>query len=86
MIPDAPYIREAETLGVPPYDEPDFSDQIKSLEDADRETDEIVDILLAVEDDLLNTAYEDAIRKIVSEVQDIGCDIRRAIRKIKGIA
>ena len=86
MIPDAPYIREAETLGVPPYDEPDFSDQIKSLEDADRETDEIVDILLAVEDDLLNTAYEDAIRKIVSEVQDLGCDIRRAIRKIKGIA
>lgn len=85
MIPDAPYIREAETLGVLPYDEPDFSDQIKSLEDADRETDEIVDILLAVEDDLLNTAYEDTIRKIVSDVQDIGCDIRRAIRKIKGI-
>ena len=87
MIPDAPYIREAETYGMPPYeDDPDFTDQINSLKQCDRECDAVIDSLLEVESDLTGTIYENDVRDIIHAVEDIGCDIRQAIARIKGIA
>lgn len=87
QIPDAPYIREAELLGMPPYeDEPDFTDQINSLRQCDRECDEVIDLLLGIEDDLDGTAYGNDFRSIIHMVEDIGCDIRKEIAKLKGIA
>ena len=87
QIPDAPYIREAEMYGMPPYeDEPDFTEQINSLAQCDRECDAVIDILTAVEDDLSGTIYENQIHDIISAVEDIGCDIRLAMAKVKGIA
>ena len=85
-IPDAPYIREAELYGMPPYDEPDFSEQIKTLEEADKGLDNVVDILLQAEDDLDGTIYENDLRDLIHSIQDIGCDIRHEIKRVKGIA
>ena len=87
MIADAPYIREAENWGMPPYeDDPDFTDQINSLKQCDRECDAVIDSLLDVENDLAGTIYENDFRDIIHAVEDIGCDIRQAIARIKGIA
>ena len=87
MIPDAPYIREAENWGMPPYeDDPDFTDQINSLKRCDRECDAVIDILMEVENDLDGTIYENDFRDLIHAVEDIGCDIRHAIARIKGIA
>ena len=86
MIPDAPYIREAETLGMPPYDEPDFSDQIKTLKEADKEIDNVIDILLDVECGLEGSIYEHDLRELIESIENIGCDIRQEIARVKGIA
>ena len=85
-VPDAPYIVEAETIGIPPYDEPDFTDQVNSLRQCDRECDAVIDILMSIENDLDGTAYQNDFRDLIHAVEDIGCDIRHEIAKIKGIA
>ena len=86
QIPDAPWIREAEMYGMPPYDEPDFSEQIKSLEEADKCFDTIVNILLQVEDELDGTIYENDLRDLIGSVEDIAADIRHETDRVKGIA
>jgi hypothetical protein len=83
MIPDAPYIREAETLGMPPYDEPDFSEQAESLKQADMKIDSVINLLLTVEDDLNGTIYETAIHEIIIEMENAGADIRNAAERIQ---
>jgi hypothetical protein len=83
MIPDAPYIREAETLGMPPYDEPDFSEQAENLKQADKEIDSVINLLLTVEDDLNGTIYETAIHEIIIEMENAGADIRNAAERIQ---
>ena len=86
-IPDAPYIREAEMFGMPPYeDEPDFSEQIETLEKADKGIDTVVDFLLQVEDDLDGTIYENDFRDMIHAIENIGGDIRHEIDRVKGIA
>ena len=83
QIPDAPWIREAERYGMPPYgDDPDYSEQAKLVSDCDRLLDQIVDNLLAAEDELPETELQDLVRDLIYRVEDIGCDIRRAARKI----
>lgn len=86
MVPDAPYIREAETYGMPPYDEPDFTDEINTLKQADREIDAVIDLLLDAEDKLSDTIYANDFRDLIHTVEDIGCDIRHEIARVKGIA
>ena len=86
MIPDAPYIREAETLGMPPYDEPDFSQQIKTLEEADKSLDGVLDILQEAEDGLSGSIYENDLRDLIQAVEDLACDVRLQANKIRGIA
>ena len=45
-----------------------------------------VDILLQAEDDLDGTIYENDLRDLIHSIQDIGCDIRHEIKRVKGIA
>ena len=80
QIPDAPYIREAERYGMPPYevDEPDLSEQIKTLEDCDKGLDDVIDLLLNVEADLDGTEFCDGIRDVIRSIEDAGCNVRAA--------
>ena len=53
QIPDAPWIREAERDGMPPFgDDPDYSEVIALLKQADKNIDDIVETLIEVDDRL----------------------------------
>ena len=88
MLPDAPWIREAEMMGMPPYDddpqyERDCECQAKEVRKAYKMTDEIVDFLMGVEDAMepYEKKYDEAektskyVRELLYRVQDIGCEI-----------
>lgn len=94
-IADAPYIREAEMYGMPPYgDDAAFEEETerqgKELLKADKLTDGIVDLLLAAEDALLKfeEGYDTAvnlnreIREMIYKVEDLGCDLRALAEKV----
>ena len=95
QIADAPYIREAEMYGMPPYEdnsafEEETERQGKELAKADRLTDQIVDLLLNAEDALLKfeDQYDTAvslnkeIREMIYKVEAIGCDLRQLAEKV----
>lgn len=75
---DAPYIREAETLGVPPYDEPDVSGIVKELQKAEKEIDGITDLIISAEDDLLALGIEPELRELLYEIEQAGINVRKA--------
>ena len=82
-IADAPYIREAEQLGMPPYDDdPDYSEQAKRLKEIDKEIEKVVDLLLDAEADLDGTGFDTEIRELIYKVEEIGCDIKAEAKKI----
>ena len=95
QIADAPYIREAEMYGMPPYGEDaefeeETEQQGKELAKADKLTDQIVDLLLNAEDALLKFEedYDTAvdlnkeIREMIYKVENIGCDLRQLAEKV----
>lgn len=95
QIADAPYIREAEMYGMPPYEdnsafEEETDRQGKELAKADKLTDQIVDLLLNAEDALLKFEedYDTAkdlnkqIREMIYKVEDLGCDLRQLAEKV----
>ena len=95
QIADAPYIREAEINGMPPYEdnsvfEEETDLQGKELAKADKLTDQIVDLLLNAEDALLKFEedYDTAkdlnkqIREMIYKVEDLGCDLRQLAEKV----
>lgn len=95
QIADAPYIREAEMYGMPPYEdnsafEEETERQGKELAKADKLTDQIVDLLLNAEDALLKFEddYDTAvslnkeIREMIYKVEDLGCDLRRLAENV----
>lgn len=95
QIADAPYIREAEMYGMPPYEdnsafEEETERQGKELAKADILTDQIVDLLLNAEDALLKFEedYDTAkdlnkqIREMIYRVEDLGCDLRRLAENV----
>ena len=83
-IADAPYIREAELLGMPPYgDDPDYSDAEKTLLKCDKQIDTVVDLLLDAEQQLEGSGFENEIRDLIYKIEDIGCDVRSAANKAK---
>lgn len=98
MIPDAPWIREAEMLGMPPYndDDPayerDCEYQAKEMRKAYKLTDQIVDFLLGVEDALepYEEKYDEAsktskeVREMLYKVQDLGCEINSLAEWLNG--
>ena len=82
-IADAPYIREAELFGMPPYDDdPDYSEQAKALEQIDKEIDKVISLLTDAENDLEGTGFEKEIREMITRVEEIGCDIRAEAKKV----
>ena len=96
QIADAPYIREAEMYGMPPYEdnsafEEETDRQGKELAKADKLTDQIVDLLLNAEDALLKFEddYETAvnlnkrIREMIYKVEDLGCDLRELAKVVE---
>ena len=96
MIADAPYIREAEMYGMPPYGddsafEKETERQGKELMKADELADNIVDLLLNAEDALLKFEddYETAvnlnkrIREMIYKVEDLGCDLRELAKVVE---
>ena len=96
QIADAPYIREAEMYGMPPYgDDSAFEDETerqgKKLMKADELADNIVDLLLNAEDALLKFEddYETAvnlnkrIREMIYKVEDLGCDLRELAKVVE---
>lgn len=96
QIPDAPWIREAEMYGMPPYgDDAKFEEETerqgKELAKADKLTDQIVDLLLIAEDALLKFEenYDTArnlnreIRDMIYKVEFLGCDLRQLAEKVE---
>ena len=95
QIADAPYIREAELYGMPPYEdnsafEEETERQGNELAKADKLTDQIVDLLLNAEDALLKfeEEYDTAkdlnkqIRDMIYKVEDLGCDLRQLAENV----
>ena len=95
QIADAPYIREAEMYGMPPYgDDAEFEEETerqgKELAKADGLTDQIVDLLLNAEDALLKFEEDydttkdlnKQIREMIYKVEDLGCDLRRLAENV----
>lgn len=96
QIADAPWIREAEMYGMPPYGddaafEEETEQQGKELAKADKLTDQIVALLLNAEDTLLKFEddYDTAvslnkeIREMIYRVEDLGCDLRQLAEKVE---
>lgn len=96
QIADAPYIREAERYGLPPYEdntafEEETWRQGRELMKADKLADDIVDLLLNAEDALLKFEenYDAAkelnqqLREMAYRVEDLGCDLRELAKRVK---
>ena len=85
QIPDAPYIREAERDGMPPYgDDPDYTEVKKLLTEADKGIDNLVEILIEVDDRLKEFGDDEEFTEQIGKLEDIGCDIRHIIRELIG--
>jgi archaellum component FlaC len=96
QVADAPWVREAEMYGMPPYEdnsafEETTEQQGKELAKADKLTDQIVDLLLNAEDALLKfeDEYDTAvslnkeIREMMVRVEELGCDLRSLAMKVE---
>ena len=97
QIQDAPWIREAELFGMPPYeDNSEFEtaseNAAKELLKADKLIDDIVSNLLNAEAILMDfeVDYDDArsmnqsIRDMIYKMEDAGCDFRTFAEKLNG--
>ena len=85
QIPDAPWIREAERDGMPPFgDDPDYSDVIALLKQADMNIDDIVETLIEVDDRLTEAGDDPEYTEQIDKLEDIGCEIRHMIRELRG--
>lgn len=84
QIPDAPYIREAERWGMPPYgDDPDYTEVKKLLTEADKGIDNLVEILIEVDDRLKEFGDDEEFTEQIGKLEDIGCDIRHIIKELR---
>ena len=85
QIPDAPWIREAERDGMPPFgDDPDYSEVKELLTEADKGIDNLVEILIEVDDRLKEFGDDEEFTEQIGKLEDIGCDIRHIIRELRG--
>jgi hypothetical protein len=84
QIPDAPYIREAEQYGMPPYEyqEIDLTEAIKELKECDKRLDDALDRLLDAEDELDRLGFQFDLREAIYRVEDLGCDVRRMMDEL----
>jgi hypothetical protein len=85
QIPDAPWIREAERDGMPPFgDDPDYTEVKKMLTEADKGIDNLVEILIEIDDRLKEAGDDEQFTDQIGKLEDIGCDIRHIIRELRG--
>ena len=85
QIPDAPWIRDAELNGMPPFgDDPDYTEVKKLLTEADKGIDNLVEILIEVDDRLKEFGDDEEFTEQIGKLEDIGCDIRHIIRELRG--
>ena len=82
-IPDAPYIVEAETKGVPPYDEVDLCYARSRLIDADYDLGQAVQMLCNAADNAEGTEHEKKIEELIERLEDLRCDISARREKMK---
>lgn len=85
QIPDAPWIRDAEQNGMPPFgDDPDYSEVIALLTQADNGIDDIVETLIEADDRLKEAGDYQEFAEQIGKLEDIGCEIRHMIRELRG--
>ena len=85
MIPDAPYIREAERDGMPPFgDDPDYTEVKKLLKEADKGIDDLVETLIEIDDRLKEAGDDEEFSEQIGKLEDIGCEIRHLINELRG--
>jgi hypothetical protein len=85
QVPDAPYIREAERWGMPPYeDDPDYTEVKALLKEADKGIDSLVEMLIEIDDKLKEAGDDEEFREQIEKLEDIGCDIRLLIMNLRG--
>jgi len=85
QIPDAPWIREAERDGMPPFgDDPDYTEVKKLLTEADKGIDNLVELLIEADDRLKEFGDDEEFTEQIGKLEDIGCDIRHIIRELRG--
>lgn len=85
QIPDAPYIREAERWGMPPYDDdPDYTEVIELLKKADNGIDNLIDILVEADDILREDGHKEEFTEQVCRLEDLGGEIRYIINELRG--
>jgi hypothetical protein len=85
QVPDAPYIREAERWGMPPYeDDPDYTEVKALLKEADKGIDSLVETLIEIDDKLKEAGDDEEFREQIEKLEDIGCDIRLLIMNLRG--
>lgn len=85
QVPDAPYIREAERWGMPPYeDDPDYTEVKALLKEADKGIDSLVEMLIEIDDKLKEAGDDEEFREQIEKLEDIGCDIRLIIMNLRG--
>ena len=68
-------------------DEPDYTKQIDALKAVRKTLESVVDNLLAAEDELDNTPFEDSygvkIREMIYRVEDVDCDVGAIMNRLK---
>ena len=85
QIPDAPWIREAERDGMPPFgDDPDYTEVKKLLTEADKGIDNLVELLIEADYRLKEFGDDEEFTEQIGKLEDIGCDIRHIIRELRG--
>ena len=85
QIPDAPWIREAERDGMPPFgDDPDYTEVKKLLTEADKGIDNLVELLIEADDRLKEFGDDEEFTEQIGKLEDIGCDIRHIISELRG--
>lgn len=78
---DAPYIREAESVGMPSNDL-DLRTAIKELREVDKMLDNSVDSILNAEDELEKVGYKLNLRDLLYSIEDLGCDVRKLMNQL----
>lgn len=84
QIADAPYIREAETLGMPPYENVDLEPAKSSLMEAHYHLGQAIQHLCNAADEVEGTIYEKSIEELIERLEDFQSDISLQKEEMRG--
>lgn len=83
QVIDAPYIREAELIGMPPYDEVDLEPVRSSMGNAHFHIGQAVSYLCAAADGCEGTEYEKKIVELIERLEDLQSDVNLQREKMR---